>query len=88
MEKFRKKHYIIAGVLLLFVITNPSRTAFTSFLGVSEDSGGARKFNGLFFSLYQDTRVKKENGAYKNKESLYLGILANFIRLSTTTKPL
>ena len=87
MKKLKRKHYIIAAVGILFIITNPSRTAFTSFLGVSEDSGGARKFNGLFFSLYQDTRVKKENGKYKNKESLYLGVLANFIRLSTTTTP-
>jgi hypothetical protein len=63
----KKKALIASGIiLLLFIITNPSPTAFKSYLGVTGYYGLKRSSNLFIFSIYK-------HGNWK-----YLGIAGNF----------
>jgi hypothetical protein len=79
MEKFKKKHYMIAGICLLFIITNPSRSAFASYLGAHNDDGIGRYFNGLIFSVY---KRQPSPWAQGDGNLYYIGVLGNFFRTS------
>ncbi len=62
----KKKHYIILGIVAIFIITNPSITAFKNYLGSSSYSGLKRTENFFVCSLYS-------HGGRK-----YFGIAGNF----------
>ncbi|PWG82056.1 hypothetical protein DDR33_03280 [Pararcticibacter amylolyticus] len=68
----QRSKYIIMGILLVLILTNPSRSSFTSYLHKSHYDGVGREFNGLVFSVYS------------YKDIRYLGILGNFIRMPTS----
>ncbi|MGV8877807.1 MAG: hypothetical protein ACOH2A_02125 [Sphingobacteriaceae bacterium] len=61
--------YIMLGIIVLLIITNPSRSSFMSYLHTTTSSGLGRDFNGLLFSVYSKNGTK------------YIGILENFIEL-------
>lgn len=68
------KKYYFAGVLLLFMLLNPSRTQFISYLHKNTTAGSGRVFNGLIASVYSNR--------YSGQESFYIGILGNFIKIN------
>lgn len=83
-----KKSYLAVGVIIFFMITNPSRSSFGSYLHRTEYDGIGRDFNGLIFSVYsyQNSRptgkYHKYNGRalYEDYKVFYIGILGNFFK--------
>ena len=67
----KKKHYVMLGVLLVLIITNPSATAFKLYKG--HDTSVKRPLNLFICSIYI------------NRGEYYLGILGNFIQLTYRT---
>jgi len=67
----KKKYYWVIGVLLLLIITNPSRKDFNDHmsLGVYEN---VRRENNFFIC-----------STYKHRNYLYLGIIGNFFKISS-----
>ena len=96
-----KKHLfkIIIGILVLFVITNPTQTDFKNSIGY----GGHRTLYLLFFSIYKSENAesifeKGKEHLYREKgeeqyglrtvghtyiETTYIGIFKNFINIGT-----
>lgn len=74
MNKLKKWQYILGGVLLLFVLTNPSRSSFASFRHQSGLGGVGRDFNGIIFSVYS-------KNIYGQPSEKYIGVLGNFIKI-------
>ena len=75
--KYRKR-IVWAVIVILLIFTNPSRSAFGSYLHYTEYDGIGRDFNGLIFSVYSD---KDYN--FRSKETTrtyYIGILGNFFK--------
>ena len=73
--------YIVAILLLLLVITNPSVDALKDHIGKkSKNDDVTRTFNFFFFSFYEDTfetfRITDRN--------IYFGFLGNFILVRRT----
>jgi len=66
----KKLLLIIAGVLLLFIITNPSITAFKAYRGRDSYDGLKRPLNLFVYSVYKD------HGAE------FIGLFENFIRVN------
>lgn len=65
----KNKKWLIAGAVLgLFIITNPSISAFKEYRGTSSYSGLRRSSNFFIFSVY------------KEHSSRFVGILGNFFR--------
>lgn len=91
-NSLNKKHYIIIALVALFVITNPSRSSFASYMHEKEQSGLGRDFNGIIFSIYSkyermNQRQRSEaREAYRNgkepklRKSYYIGVLGNFFK--------
>lgn len=77
--KLHRKHYILGGVVLLLLLTNPSDKALKSHLD-NPNGRIVKYFNGLIFSVY----YKKRTGTYggENGKEYYLGILGNFINIT------
>lgn len=76
----KKKYYILLGILALFIVTNPSISAFKAYIGSSTYSGLKRTTN-LFVC-----------GLYKHNGETYFGMIGNFwkfnesrIRITTQT---
>lgn len=67
----QKRLYILAGVLLLFIITNPSTKAFKDHTGARNYSRITKDYDFFVCSVYS-------YGMYGS----YLGILGNFISLN------
>lgn len=65
----KKKHYILLGILCLFIITNPSISSFKAFIGKTDDNY-KRTSNFFIFSTYR-------------WHSSYIGVLGNFFRESS-----
>jgi len=74
---FKKWQYILTIVVIVLGISNPSRNDFNSFLHKSESGYTGRDFNGLIFSVYSKRQSYNGDGKY------YIGILGNFIPLSS-----
>ncbi|MBB6240129.1 hypothetical protein HDC90_004793 [Pedobacter sp. AK013] len=78
-KKLTTKHYILGGIILLLLFTNPSATALKSHLD-NPNGRIVKNFNGLIFSVYYK-KAKDRYGDYTKKE-YYLGILGNFINIT------
>ncbi|WP_419788884.1 hypothetical protein HDF19_02070 [Mucilaginibacter sp. E4BP6] len=65
----KKSLYILGGIILLFIITNPSISAFKAYIGSNTYSGLKRTTNLFVCSIY------KHNGVD------YFGITGNFFEL-------
>lgn len=65
----KKLLFTIAGILLLFIITNPSATAFKEYRGSSSYSGLRRSLNLFVLSKYTD------------RGNDFIGVFGNFIKL-------
>jgi hypothetical protein len=65
-----KTWIIIGGIVLIFIITNPSLQAFKAHQGEVSYEGLKREYNFFLFSIYNDSGYN------------YLGIFGNFIQLS------
>lgn len=62
----KRKYYIILVILAVFVVTNPSITAFKNYLGSENYEGLSRPVNLFVFSFYKDVT------------KLYVGVFGNF----------
>ena len=71
----KRKHYILGGIFIILLATNPSRSSYNSFLHRGGDAKTGRDFNGLIFSVY--------SSKYWGTKSYHIGILGNFIRVYT-----
>jgi hypothetical protein len=89
MKNLKRKHYIIIAIVAVMILTNPSRSSFTSFLHSSEQSGKGRDFNGFIFSVYstgkkytrEERRLIRSMGIDMETEKVYyIGILGNFFK--------
>lgn len=65
----KKWHYIILGIVAIFIITNPSVSAFKTFRGKASYEGLKRPVNLFVYSIYKD------HGAE------YVGVFGNFFRV-------
>jgi hypothetical protein len=65
----KKTQYIIAGIIAILIITNPSLRSFKEHLGYTESNGLSREYNFLLCSVYQDGNTT------------YFGICENFINI-------
>lgn len=72
----KKILYIILGMLALLIITNPSVTAFKTYLGRSSYAGLQRPVN-LFVCAF-----------YKDRSGEYFGMVGNFWKLEREVKPI
>jgi hypothetical protein len=70
----KKKYYVMLGILALFIITNPSITAFKAYRGSNSYEGLQRPLNFFVFSVY------KEGG------TPYIGVFGNFVRVQPHRK--
>ncbi len=73
--KVKKKWLIIWGLIILFIIGNPSIRKFKSYL-YNSGTDIRREYNFFLFSIYTE-----KNSPYN--KTYYLGILFNFINLGT-----
>ena len=73
--KIKKIYYVLIGVLLLLIITNPSIREFKDHVGYNSTDNVFCENNFLIFSIY-----KKNNG-------VYYGVLSNFIKVKNEDKP-
>lgn len=80
MIDIKRKYYIIGSIVLFLIITNPSRSAFGSYIHQSGYEGIGRDFNGIIFSVYSDEYYDIKSGKYLKR--VYLGALGNFIKIS------
>jgi len=62
-----KRLYIILGILVIFIITNPSVSAFKTFRGRDSYDGLYRPINLFVFSVYKDHRHR------------FIGVFGNFL---------
>lgn len=67
----KKGLFIIGGIVLLFIITNPSITAFKSFQGKNSYEGLSKPINMFVYSIYED------DVGYR-----YIGFMGNFWSLN------
>ena len=65
----KKVLYLLGGITMLFIITNPSINSFKEHLGKTSANGMSRKYNFFLFSIYR---------AHYD----YLGIAGNFFELT------
>ncbi len=70
---------INAGVLLAFIITNPSVSAFKAHQGASSYDGLKRKYNFFLCSIYTHTETWADGS--EHDKGTYLGILGNFFEI-------
>lgn len=88
MVHFNRKHYITLAILGVLILTNPSRSAFVSYLHQTEYDGVGRDFNAIVFSIYSEGErlTTKELLALARGKNIpsrriyYIGILGNFIK--------
>lgn len=69
---------IAAAVLLVLLLTNPSKSDFKSFLHTDNDDSTGRKVNLFILSIYS----YRYHGYSTNLENHYLGVLGNFVQLN------
>jgi len=67
----RKPLLITAGILLLFIITNPSVSSFKTYRGRSGYNGLSRPINLLVASVYDDGGRR------------YIGVMENFFKITS-----
>jgi len=67
-----KKYSVLIGIVLVFVLTNPSRSSFASYLHRTGLGNIGRDFNGLLFSVYSKGRDAEKE--------YYIGVLGNFFK--------
>jgi hypothetical protein len=72
--KSKKTLLITGGVVLLFIITNPSISAFKAYEGSNTYEGLKRPLNLFICSVYKDQRLHE-----------YLGVFGNFVRVGGYT---
>jgi hypothetical protein len=65
----KRWYYIVIGLIVAFIIINPSQGAFKAYLGESSSEGLKRKYNFFVCSIYN----------YKGYE--YLAIAGNFFHI-------
>ena len=80
INTLKRKHYIIGGIVLLLLITNPSRNSFASFLHKTGLSNIGRDYNFLICSVY--SQKEKDKYGDLNGKTYYLGIAGNFINIT------
>jgi len=68
--KSKKSLLITGGILLLFILTNPSISAFKAYEGSNTYEGLKRPLNLFICSVYKDQRRHE-----------YLGVFGNFVRV-------
>jgi hypothetical protein len=68
----RKLLFLIGGIVLLFIITNPSPSALKDHLGAKSTLGIQRKYNFFIFSIY-------------TYDINYVGIIGNFFEVKEDT---
>ncbi|WP_214072182.1 hypothetical protein [Mucilaginibacter sp. dw_454] len=65
----------LGGILAIFIITNPSASAFKEYLGRNNYKGLKRQSNYFIFSEYQDSSYTD----HVRHEEKYYGVLGNFM---------
>ena len=70
----KKIYYVLIGVLILLIITNPSIKAFKEYLGVQSFNGLRRSVNFFIVSIY------------KSDEGEYIAVIGNFSKIKTYPK--
>ncbi|WP_419788901.1 hypothetical protein HDF19_10085 [Mucilaginibacter sp. E4BP6] len=70
----KKSLYILGGIILLFIITNPSISAFKAYIGSNTYSGLKRTTNLFVCSIY------KHNGVN------YFGVVGNFFDIQKSNE--
>ena len=82
LNKFLRMKYTWIGIIVVLILTNPSRSAFTSYLHQSGSAGIGRKYNFFVCSIYSDNNNSGyRGGSFHPKTDLYIGFLGNFIQL-------
>jgi hypothetical protein len=71
----KKLLYIFGGLVILLIITNPSVTAFKTYLG-RDSYGGLRRPVNLFICAF-----------YKDRSHEYFGMIGNFWKLNKSKNP-
>jgi len=66
----KKQYYIILGIVAIFIVTNPSASAFKEYIGSSSYSGLQRTGQYFVCSVYQHEGVS------------YFGVAGNFFRVT------
>lgn len=72
----KKLLYGLLAVLCLFVITNPSPTAFKAFRGKNTYTGLIREHNYFIYSTYQDSTYDDDKD--RQHRDRYVGFVGNF----------
>ena len=67
--KLSRKQWIPIGILLLFIITNPSISSFKAYIGDTKYDHLSRPANLFLFSVYEDDFNE------------YVGVFGNFLQL-------
>lgn len=90
-NNIKRQYYVIGGILLMLIITNPSRSSFASYLHKGEIGGIGRDFNGLVLSVYSardnmneaQMNVLINGGSVTPNKTYYIGVLGNFFKTPT-----
>jgi hypothetical protein len=91
----KKYKYIIAALILILLLTNPSMQKFQDFKGQKNIVNGElkRNFNFLLFSIYSDNSELKYDKDYSSRyeeyskyriHKYYVGVLMNFVKVTET----
>lgn len=78
LTKKNKTFIGIAALFLLLIITNPSVTAFKSYLGKNSYAGLMRKSNYFVYSTYVDNTYDDDRDIQHSDR--YIGFVGNFFR--------
>lgn len=78
---------ILGGIILILLVTNPSKKDFDDFLGITDPTNlsviSFRMKNNFLFSYYDYTALisRDEYGTWKSETGSYVGILGRFYLL-------
>ena len=76
--KTNKTKSVLAGILLLLILSNPGEARFKSFVGDKTTDELSKKYYLLFCSIYND----KYSNLYYETNKTYIAFLGNFILLN------
>lgn len=84
MKAIKLLGYVLAGIITILILTNPSANRFKEYIGDLDLKGYAnvcrRTTNGIVFSIYERQIIQPDG--YQQEKERFIGIFLNFKRIN------